>query len=487
MPRIRPRPGGSSGRSPLRPFQADGVQFLKEHPHAFLADEPGLGKSRQLLEAAQGPTLVVAPAMVIDSGTWATEIGKWAPDLDVTVTAYSRLNQRVPKVTKEKGKEPVPVLTKTGQQILVMSDKLPPELDRDWGTVIFDEAHYLKGRKTVWTSTARQLAARAGQVHQASGTPMPNWAHELFVGLQLMYPERAQRGGELGSYWRWAEQWFDTSPTRFSGGNPSVGSMLGCTDECSRRRSVDPCEHYRAFAAANLGDRFLQRFRDDVLTDLPPLTEQTVLTPMTGPQAKVYRALKRDFVAWTEEGHEIVAWGDAALNVKLAKCCTGLPVLSGDRGSGKLDQLAADLEYRARPTLVLGHFKDTLQACAKVSRSLGASTAIIDGTTSRPARRKAVEAFQAGSLDVIVGSLPVVAEGLTLTAADMCIFVEKSYRPSTNQQAMRRIHRIGQERPVTVRDYVTPDTVDERVRELLATKTDEQIRVLTTAQWRALA
>jgi len=475
---------GAPVRPPLRPFQADGVEFLRANPHAFLADEPGLGKSRQLLEAAKEPCLVVAPAMVIDSGTWATEVGKWAPGLDVTVTAYSRLNQRVPKTI---GKPPIEVLTKAGQRILVMSDKLPVDLDRDWGSVVFDEAHYLKGRNTVWTSTARQLAARSDQVHLASGTPMPNWAHELFVGLQLMYPEKARPGGELGSYWRWAAAWFDTSPTRFSGGNPAVGNMLGCDESCQARSPVHPCEHYQAFADANLGTRFLQRYRDDVLTDLPPLTEQEVLTPMAPSQAKVYRALKKDFVAWTESGTEVVAWSDAALNVKLAKCCTGLPVLTGERGSGKLDQLAADLEGRARPTLVLGHFKDTLQACAEVSRRAGATTAVIDGTTSRVARRKAVQAFQAGSLDVIVGSLPVVAEGLTLTAADMCIFVEKSYRPSTNQQAMRRIHRIGQDRPVTVRDYVTPGTVDERVRELLATKSDEQIRVLSAAQWRALA
>lgn len=421
--------------------------------------------------------------MVIDSGTWATEIAKWAPGLDVTVTAYSRLNQRVLKVDKQRQ----PVLSKTGQKIWVMSDRIPEELDRSWGSQIYDEAHYLKGRDTTWTGAVQQLARMSGQVHQASGTPMPNWAQELFVSLQLMYPEHAVRGGPLGSYWRWAARWFDCSPTRFSNGNPTVGSMLGCDEACQARPVTEPCEHYQQFADANLGDRFLQRYRDDVLTDLPPLTEQTVLTPMKPAQAKVYKALKRDFVAWTEEGHEVVAWNDAALNVKLAKVCVGLEVLTGERGSGKLEQLRADLEGRSRPTLVLAHFKDSLQAAAAVTRDLGASVAVVDGTTSRPARRSAVEAFQGGSLDVIVGSLAVIAEGLTLTAADMCIFLEKSYRPSTNQQAMRRIHRIGQDRPVTVRDYVTPGTVDERVRELLATKSDEQIRVLTAAQWRALA
>lgn len=472
MPRIAPVATLPPGPLAARPYQTTGIAWLRNNPHAFLGDEPGLGKSRQLLEAATEPVLITAPAMVIDSGTWDDEIARWAPGLDVTVTAYSRLNARE-KTGKGTATRPV--------------DRVSPELDRPWGTQIYDEAHYLKGRSTSWTKAAQRLVRRAERVYLASGTPMPNWAHELFVPLQLIHPEKARPKGDLASYWRWAGEWFDTSPTRFSNGLPSVGALLGCTPVCQRRAATDPCEHFVRFAESNFDGRFLQRLRDDVLTDLPPLTEQAVLTPMATAQGKVYKALKKDFVAWTAEGHEVVAWNDAALNVKLAKCCTGLPVLTGERGSGKLDQLAADLEGRARPTLVLAHFRETLRACADVARAVGASVAIIDGSTTRPQRKAAVQAFQRGELDVLVGSLEVVAEGLTLTAADMCIFVEKSYKPSRNIQAMRRIHRLGQDRPVTVRDYVTPGTVDERVRQLLAEKTDEQMRVLSAAQLLAVA
>jgi DNA repair protein RAD16 len=93
-----------------------------------------------------------------------------------------------------------------------------------------------------------------------------------------------------------------------------------------------------------------------------------------------------------------------------------------------------------------------------------------------------VERFKAGKLDVLVGSLETIAEGLTLTAADMVIFLETSFKPSRNQQALRRIHRIGQERPCSALDYITPGTVDEGKRELLKAKTDHQIRTLSVAQ-----
>jgi SNF2 family DNA or RNA helicase len=83
---------------------------------------------------------------------------------------------------------------------------------------------------------------------------------------------------------------------------------------------------------------------------------------------------------------------------------------------------------------------------------------------------------------VLVGSLDVLAEGLTFTQADLCIFVEKSPKTYRNEQAARRIWRMGQTRPVTVYDYVTPGTVDEGLRRLIADKAEDQLRTLTAAQ-----
>jgi len=134
----------------------------------------------------------------------------------------------------------------------------------------------------------------------------------------------------------------------------------------------------------------------------------------------------------------------------------------------------------------LAHYRDTVEACVRVAESVGARVGAVHGGVSKDAKSRAVADFKSGRSDVLVGSLETLAEGLTLTVADMAIFVEKSYKPSRNEQAMRRVHRMGQERPVTILDYVTPDTVDERKREALATKTDQQMRVLSAAQFAAM-
>lgn len=457
----------------LRPYQKAGLEFLRARPRAFLADEMGLGKSAQMLLASEGKTLIVAPAMVLDGGTWRDEVAKWAPEraADFTTVAYSSLVQR-------QGRKVLPVAK--------------PEYGRErWDTVILDEAHYIKGRKTSWTKALKPILKRAGRVIIATGTPIPNWAPELYEALCAMWPEKAVPGGELGSYWRWAGQWFDTTPdTVYTRTGPKevqkVGELLACTPLCAGREPLDPCEHYKAFFHANLGDRFLQRLRDDVLTDLPPLTIERVETPMTPTQRTAYDSLRDEFLAELSDGRLKVAWNSAAKNVMLDKASTGLSTLDSAedamKGSGKLQRLAYDLGDRQRPTLVVAHFRASVEAAADVARGLGQSVGVVHGGITRPARAAVVEEFKAGKLDVLCGSLDTVAEGLTLTAADMVIFLETSFKPSRNQQALRRIHRMGQERPCTALDYITPDSLDEGKRELLKAKTDHQIRVLTVAQ-----
>lgn len=454
----------------LRPYQRDGLDFLRATPRAFLADEMGLGKSAQMILSSEGRTLVVAPAMVLDGGTWRDEVAKWCPERagDVTTVPYSGLNLR------------------RERKVLGV---LKPEYRGHWDTVILDEAHYIKGRKTTWTKVLRPLAKAAGRVVLATGTPVPNWAHELFTALQIMYPEDAKPGGRFGSYWRWVETWFDCGVEKIYVKGKEIekqyiGDLAACVPACADFPPTAPCEHYREFYRANLGDRFLMRMRDDVLTDLPPLTVERVETPMTREQARMYRQLKAERLTELADGSLKVAWNSGALHVMLDKLATGAEVLHpGEKGaSGKLERLRSDLADRARPTLVVAHFRGAVEAATAVARDVGASAEFIHGGTSRADRAAIVERFKAGKLDVLVGSLETVAEGLTLTAADMIIFLETSFKPSRNQQALRRIHRIGQERPCIALDYVTPGTVDEHKRELLATKNDHQIRTLSPAQ-----
>lgn len=465
---------------PLRKHQSEGIEWIHNVKRGLLADEPGLGKTRQAIEAFDhlDRKLVIAPLLVLEGGTWEDELNRWSRDPESwTVVPYSQLNMRKPK---GKGMAPVKVLK--------------PEVKGKWDAVVFDEAHFLKGRDTFVTWSALQIARKSEYYLAMTGTPFPNWAPEIFKILQMIHPEEGKRGHEeLGSFWRWADYWFDTSPNRFSGNNKVVGEMRGCSrtpsqlKECLARPPADPCEHYLEFAREVLGPNYLRRWREDVL-DLPPIDIQQIRTPMSAATKKTYLSMRNSFFA-EHEGQELLAWSQGSRSVQLHMLTTS-PWLVSTSGSepsgGKLEQLKYDLTNRTRPTLVFAHYKKSVEACAHVARKLGASVGVVHGDIPSATRAALFKQFKSGDLDVLCGSLETMSEGHTLVAADMAIFVEKSFKPYRNTQAVNRCYRMGQERPVTIKEYLTPNSVDMKKERLLATKNDRQMRALTAAEFKEI-
>lgn len=466
-------------KPPLKEFQRENVEWIRKEKRGLLADEPGLGKSRSALEGFHGVgrVLIVAPAMVLQAGVWNEEVEKWGDDdCKYYVAPYSMLNDLKDQRTPAQVKAGKPLRNKPIK-------RLRQEWRGHWDAVIVDEAHYIKGRGNYWTWATTALARNCDNFLALTGTPIPNWSHELFTILQCIHPEEGKRGHEqLGSFWRWADRYFDTSPSEFSGTNPTVGPLLGCTPKCGRRNADDPCKHYLRFAEDNLGAKYMRHLRDDHL-DLPPIQFMDVPVPLEREANRAYAEL-RDSFATDIGGAELLAWSQGAKNVMMDKLTTS-PWLLNKRGEprgGKFEQLRFDLERRERPTLVFGHYKDTVEACARIGSSVGARTAYIHGGTSERSNAAAVRDFRAGKIDVLVGSLETLAEGVTLTVADTAIFVERSYKPSRNVQATYRVYRMGQDKSVTIRRYIAPNTVDSGKEILLAKKNDHQMRTLSAAE-----
>lgn len=439
-------------------YQETGIQFMRSRPRVLNADEPGLGKTRQSLMSAEGRTLVIAPAVLRDMRVWEDERDKWRPELDLVVAAYH-------DVVEREGRK--------------FTGRINPKLRQQWDTIIFDEAHNLKNRKAQWTDVSQRLAAEASRTFLLTGTPIPNWAHELFTLLCMLRPDEARRGKYLGSYWRWAQKWFKSEPTRYSKWNIST-ELQGCTPVCATLPVTETCEHWQAFHREELGDRFIRRLRDDVLTELPPLLggDDLLMVPMVPAQQRAYDDLKRDMLAVLDSGEAIAAWSSAGQITRLRQLSTALETVSSSFASGKLDAMEELLQGRSRPALVVGHFQLTLDAIERRLDGMGLRWAEVSGRIPDPRKRvRAKDDFQAGRIDVLVGQVDTVAEGLTLTAGDLLIMVEHSWRPSKNIQVMRRLHRPGQERPVMVRRLVSPG-IDAEMQELLKAKTEHQARAM---------
>jgi SNF2 family DNA or RNA helicase len=461
-------------------YQERGIEFMRAHPRCMNLDDMGLGKTRQALLAAEGRTLVVAPAMIRDMGVWQKESAKWAPGLDLTIAAYHDLPRREAQlVTSKEGK-------KTFR--FKMTDNLNLDYQGHWDTVIFDEAHHLKSRVAHWSLASFQL--QTDRMYLLTGTPIPNWAHELFMLLRHLRPEDSKRSRSLGSYWSWVERWFEVGPLKNRKGEIisrwyTSGKLSACGDECSR--TVDSCVHWEDFRNIEFQGRWIRRLHSDVLPNLPPLigADDLYPIPMEKGQGVVYRKLKKEMVAILKSGETLLAWNDAGLLTKLRKLATGLECVSDSGvGSGKLDALGELLANHGKPTLVVANYHSTLDAIGRRLDKAGLRWRELSGRTPGSIYRQSVgEAFQAGKLDVLLGQVDTVAEGLTLTRATLCIIVEHSWRPAKNEQVIRRIHRIGQTEPCQVIRLVTEKTVDENMQELLREKTEHQIRALPSHDW----
>jgi SWI/SNF-related matrix-associated actin-dependent regulator 1 of chromatin subfamily A len=106
---------------------------------------------------------------------------------------------------------------------------------------------------------------------------------------------------------------------------------------------------------------------------------------------------------------------------------------------------------------------------------------LLFGGTPPIKRDQVVRKFQKDSR-VRVAVLQVQAAGvaINLTAASEVAFVEASWVPADNAQAVMRAHRIGQTRPVRVRFFNVANSVDEQIHRVLRRKTKDLVSVFDT-------
>jgi len=124
---------------------------------------------------------------------------------------------------------------------------------------------------------------------------------------------------------------------------------------------------------------------------------------------------------------------------------------------------------------------------AHLSARLGREVAYLHGGLDKPARDALVARFQAAapsSPPVFVLSLKAGGTGLTLTAANHVVHVDRWWNPAVEDQATDRAFRIGQRRAVQVRKFVTAGTVEEKIAAMINEKRGLAAKIVGTGeQW----
>ena len=373
--------------------QIQSRDFLLTKRRAILADAPRVGKTIPTAAAALQhlPALVVCPAVVKPG---------W-------VKAFAALGHQAQEV---KGRAAAKAVTPSG--VVVINYDLLPDLQQldGWATVILDESHRIKTPTAKRTKSAIKIMKATPRVYALSGTPIPNKPIELWPLLH-----------GLGIYKR---SWLEFAFRYCKAWNPPWGGLdvSGASNLPELREKLKP--------------HVLRRKREQVFTGYQhPVVS---LVELDLPNDRREKAFDADAVA-----EAVSANPNAILAIE------GLSEIMREGGERKAP-LAADF-IRARieqepdePLVVFAWHKSVV---AMLSDSLKQdppiSHVVVTGETSASAKQQAIADFQAGKVQVIIGNISSISEGVDLSRANTVIFAESTWQTSALEQASARVENIN--------------------------------------------
>lgn len=463
------------GRS-LMPHQAQLVEAARGgHREFLLADEPGLGKTAQSLLAASVadayPLLCVVPNVV--KTNWAQEVARWTPGRRATV------------------------ISGDGEDVDAFADVFIINyeiLDRHMGWLqrlglrgmVVDEAHFIKNPASQRSRLVLQLAtAMRAQIPGDSpllmaltGTPLINSVDDFkaiwhFLGWIEDLP------GNPGEY-RPTQRLFDRlDETKLL--PPDTGFLAA-----ARRVVID------------LG--IVRRRKIDVAKSLP--SKRVVDIPIeldSDEGASIRRAEKLLVERLLGRYSRMLAAADLApetIDVQKLRMVARHEVEESKASSAgesiftMLHRIGvAKAELAAQYTAQLAHSVGKVVFFAKHVEALdraeaafaaeGVRTVSIRGEQSRASRDAAIRAFQTDpDVKVVVCSLLAAGVGLNLQVASDVVLAELSWTAAEQTQAVDRVHRIGQDTPVTAWRILASQTIDAHVADLIDSKQGLAARAL---------
>jgi superfamily II DNA or RNA helicase len=438
-------------RATLRPYQLDGYRwlgFLWTHQlGGILADDMGLGKTIQTLGLIcharlscpeQPPFLVVAPTSVVSN--WSNEAARFAPDLRVVCLTESESKRGAPSAGIVAAAD---VVITSYALLRIDNDKLS---ELEWSGLILDEAQFVKNHRAKTYQCARRIAAPFKLA--ITGTPLENSLMDLWALLSITAPGLFPDPDRFSEYYR----------------RPIERSM-DVTRLRQLRRRIRPL--------------MLRRSKESVAAELPPKQEQVVEVELHPKHRRIYQThlqRERQKVLGLIEDLDRNRF-TVLRSLTLLRRLSLDAALVDDAHSGvpaaKIEVLLEDLRElvgEGHQALVFSQFTTFLSRIRTRLTEADISYAYLDGRTRN--RERVIQRFRDKAASVFLISLKAGGFGLNLAEADYCFVLDPWWNPATEAQAVDRTHRIGQTKTVMVYRLVARDTIEQKVMDLKARKTE---------------
>ncbi|KQV24790.1 DEAD/DEAH box helicase [Yonghaparkia sp. Root332] len=456
-------PGGME----LMRHQARLIEAVRAGHRSFLlADEPGLGKTAQALMAANVaqafPLLVVVPNVV--KTNWAREVQRWIP-------------QRSSTVVHGDGDD-----LDAFADVIIVNYEI---LDRHVGWLgrfgfkgmVVDEAHFIKNATSQRSRHVQALATSIRAVTPKAlmmaltGTPLINQIEDFrMIWKFLGWIDDKKPLGEL------MVKLEETGLTPVDPGFFAEARRCVIDMGIVRRKKVDVASDIPARRIADipveLDDEYGRSIRDSERALIARLVERyrRVAAAREVPPVGVDAELVR-LVAQSElEESKGSTNGDNVFTL-VRRIGTAKAVLAAD--------YTAQLARNVGKVVFFAKHIDVMDAAEAHFASAGLKSVSVRGDQSTKARQEAIDAFTNDEdVAVIVCSLSAAGVGLNLQAASNVVLAELSWTSAEQTQAIDRVHRIGQELPVTAWRILAAQTIDARIADLIDSKAGLAARAL---------
>lgn len=472
----------------LRPHQREGVTFVyeclmgfknSEHTGVLLADEMGLGKTLMtisviwtLLKQSPYPNtrseankvLICCPVSLIDN--WHKEFKKW---LDINRIGILALNGKQQSAAKDK--QDIVNFGKTKvYQVLIMSYEKVLSCAQELSTVNFDllvcdEGHRLKSGSNKVLKVLNSLGVPRKLV--LTGTPIQNDLNEFYNIVNFINP------GILGS-----QQEFQKLYLR---------PILQARDVNCTNKEVMKEGKLLSSRLIELTKGFMLRRTKSVIKNyLTTKTDAVLFCPPTKLQKKLFELVlgsTKFSCLLNSDTRDVLS-----LITVFRKICNSPSLLSKDqflislhKETGELDPstlssrttgskinvlipLLIEFQRVDEKVVLVSNYTQTLDFLAEVLQKLNIKYSRLDGATPGKTRDKLVLAFNKNpSYEVFLLSAKAGGVGLNLVGASRLVLFDNDWNPLVDLQAMARIHRDGQTKPVFIYRLVTTGAIDEKI------------------------
>lgn len=394
----------------LRGYQIWGVKYILHQQRVLLGDEMGLGKTIQALAAIVSLRNSGASHFLVLCP--ASVIENWCREIEnkSDMKAYN---------LHDAGREfylkswlTCGGIAVTNYESLQSHFSIPDSFRINM--VVVDEAHYIKNESARRSQNVLAVCRRSDRLLFMTGTPLENNVTEMVGLMKHLQPAVAQSADKYATY--------------------------GLAEDFKEK--ISPV-YYR-------------RKREDVLSELPELLEVKEWCQMTRDDELAY---ERDILSGSFMQARRVSWSNRNYFNTSAKV-------------QRMRELVEEARIEQRKVLIFSFFLETLDEIRNVFGPI--CVGVISGSVPISQRQRVIDEFEKAPYGtVLAAQIQSGGTGLNIQTASVVIICEPQYKPSTENQAISRAYRMGQTRNVIVYRLLCPNSVDERVTQILGRKQDE--------------